>query len=141
MLMTKERASVVVVSDDVGTQIEDRRTRLGLSRKALAERAGVDRGRLAEIEKGTAHNVRPATMGAIRQALDSLEAGRNTDLPEGARRIGDPADGLIEVEIEGTGIRVVVKGPVRDVEEIQATALHYIREIQTKAKKAGPPST
>lgn len=62
---------------DVGTRVDGesirvRRTALGLTAKALAERAGVDRSRVAAAEAGGP--VRPSTMGALDAALTQLEA-------------------------------------------------------------------
>lgn len=136
MSTMRERASVSAMTEGVGHRIRDRRTRLGMSVKALAERAGVDRGRLAAIEVDTAKNVRPATIGAIERALDELEVERGivvSDLPPGARRVGDPADDLIEFTIEGTGgIRAVVKGPIRNMDELQAAAQKLIEGMQVR---------
>jgi transcriptional regulator with XRE-family HTH domain len=139
MVTMQERTSVTVVTDDVGQRIKARRTRLGKSVKALAERAGVDRGRLAAIEAGSVANVRPATIGAIERALDDLEqeaAAADAALPPGAHRIGDPADDLIEFTIEGTGgIRAVVKGPIRNMEELQAAAQKLIEGLRVDDPK------
>lgn len=137
-MAVRERSSVAVVTVEVGQRIRDRRTRLGLSVKALAVRAGVDRGRLAEIEKGSAVNVRDTTLGAINAALEAAERERaaGAQLPPGAHRIGDPADDLVEFTIEGTdGIRAVVKGPIRNMEELQAAARKLIEGLQIHPPK------
>lgn len=139
MLTMSEPTSVAVVTDEAGRRIRDRRTRLGVPVKALAERAGVDRGRLAAIEEGKAPNARATTIGAIERALDDLEhekAASTAPLPAGARRIGDPADDLIEFVIEGSGgIRAVVKGPIRNMEELQAAAQKLIEGMQVRPPK------
>ena len=130
-----ERASVAAVVDHVGQRIESRRARLGLTIKALAVRAGIDRGTLAKIEAGTAANVRATTIAAIERALDELEAADPSaaELPPGAHRIGDPADDLIEFTIEGTdGIKAVVKGPIRNMDELQEAARKLIANIQQR---------
>jgi transcriptional regulator with XRE-family HTH domain len=120
------------VDEETGARIKERRVRLGMSVKALATHAGVDRGRLAEIEDG-ATNVRPSTIGAIDSALSSLEEEMGMrDRPTGATtRIGDPADDLIEFTIEGNfGVRAVVKGPVRDLDALQAAVGRLVREMK-----------
>jgi transcriptional regulator with XRE-family HTH domain len=136
MSTMRERASVSAMTEGVGHRIRERRTRIGMPVNALAERAGVDRGRLAAIEAGTAKNVRPATIGAIERALDELEVEHgiaDPGLPPGARRIGDPADDLIEFTIEGTdGIKAVVKGPIRNMDELQAAAQKLIEGMQVR---------
>jgi transcriptional regulator with XRE-family HTH domain len=135
MLTTREPSSVTVVTEDVGRRIKERRTRIGMPVKALAERAGVDRGRLAAIEAGSATNVRPATIGAIERALDVLEVQMGIVEHEptvGAERIGEPEDDLVEFIIEGTdGIRAIVKGPVRNMDELQAAARKLIEGLKT----------
>lgn len=140
MLAAREPFSVAPVTEGAGQRIADRRTRLGLSVRALAQSAGVDRGRLAKIEDGTATNVRPATIGAIERALDELEAEHEPALPEGVRPIGDPADDLYEVAIEDGTRRVVVKGRPKDERErreIEAAAVRLMRETQVDTHRAG----
>lgn len=54
-----------------------------------------------------------------------------TVLPEGARPIGDPSDDLVEFVIEGNfGVRAVVKGPLRDMDELQAAVSKLIVGMQ-----------
>lgn len=141
MLATQEATSVAAVTEEAGGRIAERRTRLGLSVSALARAAGVDRGRLAKIEDGTAAKVRPATIGAIERALDELEAAkREAPLPEGVRPIGDPADDLYEVAIEDGTRRVVVKGRPKDArerQEIAETAMRLLREAEADSRRAG----
>jgi transcriptional regulator with XRE-family HTH domain len=140
MLAVREATSVAAVTEGAGQRIAERRTRLGLSVRALAQVAGVDRGRLAKIEDGTATNVRAATIGAIERALDELEAQRETPLPEGVRSIGDPADDLYEVALEEGGRRVVVKGRPKDAQERQEiadTAMRLLREAEADVRRAG----
>lgn len=113
--------------DDEGARIKERRTRIGISVKALAERAHVDRGRLAAIENGAP--ARDSTIGAILRALGELEHAMSLDeeLPPGVSRIGDPDQGLVEFTIEGNfGVRAVVKGPVSDIEALQKAASDLI---------------
>lgn len=131
MLTMTERVSVTPVSDDVGTRIRTRRTRLGMAVKVLAEHAGVDRGRLAEIEAGTAKNVRAATLGAITRALDELEAERAGDLPPGVSQVGDPADDLFAIEVytpAGT-IQAIVKGQPKDADLVREQALKLMADL------------
>lgn len=60
-----------VAQDDVGSSIRARRTALGMSVRALAAEAGVDRSRVTTVEDGG--SVRSATLGAIEAALSRLE--------------------------------------------------------------------
>lgn len=53
-------------------------------------------------------------------------------LPEGARRIGAPEDDLVEFTVEGNfGVRAVVKGPIRDLDQLQAAVSKLISGMQT----------
>lgn len=136
MLTATRATSVTAVNDDVGNGIKARRTRLGMAIKALAERAGVDRGRLAAIEAGTATNVRPSTLGAINRALDELEAERTgtTDLPPGVTRIGDPSEDLFAVEVYTTEgvLQAIVKGQPKDADTIRETAQKLIEGMHVR---------
>lgn len=116
----------VAVNENPGAEIQERRLKLGMSVKGLAERAGIDRGRLAALEAG-ADNVRDTTIGAVRAALDRIEHEMGMDLP--ARDLGD---GLVEFAIEGNfGVRAVVKGPIRDLAALQEAVSRLVRDMQT----------
>ena len=131
MLTIERPTSVAPVTEDVGRQIRTRRTRLGMPVKALAERAGVDRGRLAAIEGGRAHNVRATTIGAIERALDDLEQEMGVDAETPAPRTLDPEGEFVEFVVEGNlGVRVVVKGPVKNMAELQAAAERLVAGMQ-----------
>jgi transcriptional regulator with XRE-family HTH domain len=115
------------MSGDEGARIRERRTRIGISVKALAERADVDRGRLSAIEDGAP--ARDSTVGKIHRVLGELEheMGLDVPLPPGVSRIGDPGQGLVEFVVEGNfGVRAVVKGPVSDIEALQKAAAELI---------------
>ena len=138
MLAMRERTSVAAVTEDEGRRIKARRTRLGLPVKALAERAGVDRGRLAAIEAGTVTNVRAATLGAIERALDELETEQAAaDLPPGVTPVGDPADDLFAVEVytDAGVLRAIVKGQPRDADAIRKTASEIIAGLDVRPPK------
>lgn len=132
MLTIERPTSVAPVADEAGERIRIRRTRLGMPVKALAERAGVDRGRLAAIESGRAHNVRATTIGAIERALDELEHEMGVDDEAEARTLA-PEGGseFVEFVVEGNlGVRVVVKGPVKNMAELQAAAERLVAGMQ-----------
>lgn len=129
MSVMTEAATFGAVDVGMGAQIKARRIALGMSVKGLAERAGIDRGRLAALEEG-ATNVRDTTVGAIERALSQLEVEMGMDdspLPDGAVRVGDPADDLVEFTVEGNfGVRAVVKGPIRDIDALQAAVAKLV---------------
>src|SRR5258708_32141915 len=59
---------------DLGALIRDSRTKLGLDQKSLAEKAGVSRQCIVEIEKGKSRasiGLLLRTIGALRIALDA----------------------------------------------------------------------
>lgn len=121
---------------EAGERIKARRVKLGMSVKGLAERANIDRGRLAAIEAGDA-TVRPATVGAVESALDRLEQEMGMDDPP-IRAIGNPEDDLVEFTIEGNfGVRAVVKGPVRDLDALQAAVAKLVQDMQRDQPKGG----
>ena len=118
------------MSGDEGARIRERRTRIGIGVKGLAERAGVDRGRLTEIEKGAP--ARDSTIGALERALSELEheMGLDLPLPPGVTPIGEAGQGLVEFSIEGAfGVRAIVKGPVADIEALQKAVAELIASM------------
>lgn len=123
--------TVSPVTEAEGAQIRARRTRIGMGVKPLADRAGIDRGTLKAIEEGAP--ARDSTIGAIERALDELEEAMG--LGEG---YPSTEAGLIEfdVNVDAIGVHVVVKGPVADAAEIEASVARLIRDIGKADKNA-----
>ena len=104
-----------------GASIAARRKGLGLSVKALAERAGVDRGRLAAIEDGAA--ARSSTIGAIEAALDRLEGEMSGPY--------DDAGTTVTFRLAGNfGVDVTVQGPVANLTELEESVSRLIRDMR-----------
>lgn len=123
---------------DVG-QVKARRQRLGYTITELASNAGISRDTLSDLEAGN-KKPHPDTVDKVLDALDRLEeeVGMNAPLPDGARRIGDPKDDLVEFTVEGNfGVRAVVKGPIRDLEELQAAVSKLISGMQAEQSLKG----
>lgn len=125
-----------VTFDPVGAgradRIRERRVRLGISVKALALRAGVDRGTLAALEAGD-ERVRDSTYGTVERALDSLEQEMGVD-PSG---VGD----LVEFRVSGDfGVDVVVKGPVRDMAAMEESVARLLARIQSGREGGSSPT-
>lgn len=59
------------MSGEDGQRVRERRGRLGVDKKSLAEKAGVNRSTLAAIEAGESYN--RTTLAKIQRALDTLE--------------------------------------------------------------------
>jgi predicted transcriptional regulator len=121
------------VDPDLARSIRDRRERLGFTIKDLAEAAQVDRGRLSALESGTSHP-RASTVGAILRTLERLERDEF-----GEPKTNDNSD-LVEFEVAGNfGVRVVVKGPVRDRAELEESVLRLISRMQEQQQPPNPP--
>lgn len=118
---------IAVTEQGTGESIRQRRTALGMTVKALAERAGVDRGRLAAIEDGA--TARPSTVGAIERTLDRLEEEMGMDAPAEA----EPRLATFDVSGEG-GFHIVVSGPVEDADTLKRQVVDIILAMR-KAEK------
>lgn len=131
-----ERLEWRSVDDETGRRLRDRRVRMGLSVRQLAEQAGVDRGRLAKLEAGDP-NVRETTIGKIDGALARLEQefGMNDPDPQPAAD-----DGVVEFRVTGNfGVDVVVKGPVRDLPALEESVNRILSRMQQQQREL-PPS-
>lgn len=120
-----------VTDAGVGENIRRRRTSLGVTVRALAERAGVDRGRLSAIEDGA--SARASTVGAIERALSDLEEemGGPYDTAEST------SEGLVKYRLKGNfGVDVVVEGPVANIDELEAAVERLIKRMQTPPEKS-----
>lgn len=121
--------SVALVNTEAGAMIRARRIALGMSKSALAQRADVDRGSLAALEAG--ERVRDTTVSAVEATLSDLEYETGMDLPSQVAPIGATTDDLVEFVVEGNfGVRAVVKGPVRDMDALQAAVSRIIAEMR-----------
>ena len=126
MLTTSEEPNTLerVTNTGAGEAIKTRRKALGVTVKALAERAGVDRGRLAAIEDGA--SARTSTIGAIERALSDLE-----------EEMGGPYDkpdrGLVTFRLSGNfGVDVVVQGPVENLDELEEKVERLIQRMRSQ---------
>lgn len=121
------RRTTLAGVDATGGDVHARRTAIGMSVSALAKRAGVDRGSLAALEEG--RTVRDTTVAAVLRTLSELEHEMGMDVPEPA----PPAQPhLMEFEVTGDfGVRIVVKGPVEDAAELEASVARLIRDMRS----------
>lgn len=111
----------VTSGKDVGAAIRARRMALGLTAKALAAEAGVDRSRVTAVEDGDA--VRSSTLGAIDAALARLEEAMSGPY--------DAATGHITQTIElPDGTKVTIAGPMDNVVEAAERFLRRNTEQQ-----------
>lgn len=123
--MTVRRAEDSASMRTEGTQIQARRERLGISKKELAEIAGVSRDTLAAIEEG--RNFRRASLVRLDNALTSLEHEAGMDAPA----VESSEEGLVEFDFpDGGGGRIVVRGPVADKDDLARMVANLIRETR-----------
>lgn len=129
MHATKERPHTLerVVTTGAGEAIRKRRTALGVTVKALAEKAGVDRGRLAAIEDGA--TARASTIGAIEAALARLEQEMSGPYDE------PDSGGMVTFRMSGDfGVDVVVQGPVENLAELESSVERLIQRMRSRGQ-------
>lgn len=114
---------------DRGGAIQQRLEALDISDREFERISKIGRTTLARAIANDS-KVRDSTYDAIEFNLDKLEArasGQPVAIP-----VGDPADDLMEVSVEGNfGVRAVVKGPVRDRAAIQEFVANLIADMNS----------
>lgn len=116
--------SDVVTTDEPGALIQRRLDSLGITDREFYAKTGIDRKTLRRAVAGE-EGTRPSTYMAINAALDKLEAMVRGPEP-------DPAADFVEFTVEGNfGVRAVVKGPVKDMEELQKAVSRLVREMRS----------
>lgn len=94
----------------------------------LAEVAGVNRDTIAAIEKGK--GFRTSSLTKIERALGQLEEEMGIDTPVAP----SAPTGLVEFEVTGDfGVRVVVRGPVSDLPELQRSVTELVRGMKSRS--------
>lgn len=110
--------SLALVGVEVGETVKARRERLGVTKTALAKRAGVDVSRVRKVEAGV--GLRDSTMRAIERALDAFEdEERHMDSPS--------VEQMVSVIELADGTRVTFTGSPENVVE----AAHRFRQRAT----------
>lgn len=120
---------------DEGQRIRERRERLGLDKKGLAEQAGVNRNTLAAIEGGESFN--RTSLAKIERALEELEQEAGINAPPATASSGD--QDLVEFRVEGVlGVQaVVVRGPVKDVRAFEGSIARILKQVQSTGELEG----
>ena len=117
------------VSARRGESIRARRVKLGMGVKPLAMRAGVDRGTLAAIEAGD-DRARETSIAAVERALDLLEQEM------GAEPAAEVSADIVEFRVAGNfGVDVVVKGPIRDMEALEASVARLVERLAVERRQ------
>jgi transcriptional regulator with XRE-family HTH domain len=76
----------------LANNIREQRKKMGFSQLTLAQRAGLSRGAIAQLETGRTHNTRFKTLEALAAALDCSMA----DLTEEQGPVGEHGEGAGE---------------------------------------------
>jgi hypothetical protein len=116
------------VTDDYdrGARIQERLDALGITDREFYARTGIDRKTLRRAVANDA-GVRHSTYIAIDAALDKMEAAIR-GLP--VQRLAEDVE-YVEFTVEGNfGVRAVVKGPVKDMDELQRAVTRLIKEMR-----------
>lgn len=118
-----------------GTRVRDRRERLGIGKKALAELAGVNRNTLAAIEAGESFN--RTSLAKLERVLDDLEEEAGIDAPPRAAAESDETK-MVKFRLDGLhGVRsLIVEGPIEDKEGL----LEIVQELMRGSGQAGKDS-
>ena len=126
--MAQETSGTIrlVTDSERGQRIQARLDALGMTARQFQERTSISRDTLRKAVAGEA-SVRPNTYDLIESKLDQFE--RQAEGFEGLKA-SDPSEDLVEFELSGNfGVRVVVKGPIRDAEALEASVARLIREM------------
>lgn len=108
-------------NDARGAALAARREAAGITAVELEKETGVARQTIARAEKGQASK---ATYRTLESWFDRFDEESGADAP---------SNGIIEFSVEGDfGVRVVVKGPIRDAEAIERSVARIVRDIRTR---------
>ena len=119
----------LVTDSERGQRIQARLDALGMTARQFQERTSISRDTLRKAVAGEA-SVRPNTYDLIESKLDQFE--RQAEGFEGLKG-QRPEDDLIEFELSGNfGVRVVVKGPIRDQAALEESVARLIREMRSE---------
>jgi hypothetical protein len=108
----------------------------GMGPTQLADYAKMSRGLVYRVV-GDKDGVRDSSYTRLELALDTFEREHNMD--EGAPgAVMSTEEGLVEFEVTGDfGVRVVVKGPVKDAMELEESVARLIKDIRGKDGATG----
>ena len=117
-----------------GKDLKERRLRIGISTAALAKRAGIDRGALANIERGDSAP-QERTVAKIDKALSDLEQEMGLDVEEPAP---SPSN-VVTFTVKGNyGVDVTVAGPLESLRNHFERWSTEIIKASTQPEMEGP---
>lgn len=115
----------VTDKEERGKEIQERLDAIGVGDREFHTATGIDRKTLRRAVAGEP-GTRNSTYIAIESALDKLEAkfrGEAVAMPS--------SEDYVEFTVEGNfGVRAVVKGPVKDMAELQRAVTRLVREMR-----------
>lgn len=118
-----------VVSEERGQQIQRRRLAIGIpSVNRWAKDIGLDRETLTRAEAGKAS---PRTYQRIEAWLDNME--EELGMPDSEN--SSPTDDVIEYHVSGQGVDLVVRGPVANLDDLEASVSRLLDRL--RAGKTG----
>lgn len=121
----------LVTDSERGQRIQQRLDALRMTARQFHEQTGISRDTLRKAIAGES-SVRSNTYEQIENKLTAFE--QQAAGFEGLKA-KDPEDDLIEFELSGNfGVRVVVKGPIRDQEALEQSVTRLIREMRGDSK-------
>lgn len=122
----------MAVAGGRGAQIARRRKSYGLSGRKLAELAGgMDPQTLRRAEEDH-DSTTEMTFIRLERALDAWEHRISSEAEEVAASVlDDGGERLVEFRVSGNfGVDVIVRGPVSDIEKLEASVAHIIARVQ-----------
>ena len=127
MQALRDGADLPPVGDiERGQAIQRRLDNLGISDREFHEQSGIDRKTLRRAVAGE-ERTRPSTYAAIESALSKIEQRIRPDLPEQGE------SGLVTFQLSGDfGVEVVVKGPVENLGELEASVERLIARMRNR---------
>lgn len=113
--------------DALGEQVKTARTKKGWSKEEAARRADISAITWKRVEDGL--KVHDSKLAAVLRVLDE---------PEGVA-VEPVGEDFVQFEISGSfGVRAIVKGPVRDIDALQAAALKLAAGLNVEASAEAP---
>lgn len=139
-----------------GKLLDQARREEQLTQREAARLAKISEGRWRQIVTGVQRqggvaipvNPKPSTLASMARAVKAdpaevlhaagfeeaeVSETATPPLPAGVRPIGDPGDELVEFRVSGAfGVQAVVRGPIRDIDALQAAVSNLIAGMRTE---------
>jgi transcriptional regulator with XRE-family HTH domain len=134
MAPSRGRSAVVDTSTSGNRGHALKRRRLSLGIKSVSElhrESGVSREAITAAEEGSAS---PATYERLEAWFDRFEHETGSEAAEAAEHAEN--HGIVEFTVEGDfGVRVVVRGPIQDVEALERSVGRIVASIREGQKE------